>query len=324
MKGISVVICCYNSRFRLEPTLTHLANQDINGLSAELIIVDNNSNDGTANYASSQWVRLGQPYSLTIVNEPKQGLSNARHSGALAANFEYMVFCDDDNWLAPDYLMLACSIMNRDSKIGALGGFASATADVDFPDWFETFKGGYAISDESIESGFLPDGIYLTGAGMVLRRKVILSTYQDLPSLLKDRDGSELSSGGDTEICLRLKLMGFELYFEKKLKFKHFIPSDRLSESYRNSLFAGFKQHSNVIEFYQKLYWVQCANFSTKIVKSLIVVLKLPFTLFGLFKRWSLKRDLLMLYLITGIKFLNIPKEYVRLREFYIGRIMFF
>lgn len=55
-RGVSVVICCYNSTSRLEATLSHLARQRITQqLDWEVIIVDNGSDDATAELAYRLW-----------------------------------------------------------------------------------------------------------------------------------------------------------------------------------------------------------------------------------------------------------------------------
>ncbi len=315
-KGISIIVCCYNSEARIAQTLIYLAKQNIKGLFVEIILVDNNSKDETVQIAEKKWLELGAPFPLRVLSEPKQGLSNARFSGALASNYEILVFCDDDNWLSENYLQIGDFVMNKDVKIGALGGFGEAEAEIVLPDWFEEYKGGYAIGDSKTPTGKLNENNYLTGAGMILRRSLFLKAFDNLPSLLLDRVGNQLSSGGDTEICLRFKLMGFELFYTKELVFKHFIPSERLSESYRNSLFEGFKQHKEVVEFYHKLYWVKYANLFAKIKTVLIILIKFPFTIFGFVKRWDLKRDLLMLYIITGVKLLKLPNGWTKLKDF--------
>ncbi|MBK6904811.1 MAG: glycosyltransferase [Saprospirales bacterium] len=60
--GVSVVVCCYNSSARLPATLEHLAHQSLPaGLPVEVIVVDNNSKDRTAETALGEWERLGNP-----------------------------------------------------------------------------------------------------------------------------------------------------------------------------------------------------------------------------------------------------------------------
>lgn len=312
-QGISIVVCCYNSRFRLEPTLTHLARLKREEILVEVILVDNQSTDDTAQFGQKVWAELGQPFPMILVTEQKQGLSFARQAGVSNSSFDLIVFCDDDNWLDANYLMEAKTIMDSKVNVAALGGYGIAAAEMELPDWFETYKGGYAISDDSVKSGILPEETYLTGAGLVFRKALYLKSFENLPSLLTDRAGSQLSSGGDTEICLRFRLMGYDLWFDKRLKFQHFVPKERLTEAYRDRLFDGFKTHAATIEYYQKLLWAKNTNGLIKIKTVLLIVFKLPFTSLRLIKRWNLERDLTTLYVLVGINFIKLPVPWIQL-----------
>jgi glycosyltransferase involved in cell wall biosynthesis len=109
--GISVIICCHNSSLRLPETLAHLARQVVpSGLSVEAVVVDNASEDGTGETAYGEWSRLHAPFELSIVKEPKAGLSHARRSGLRRARHSVVIFCDDDNWLGPDYVQNAADL----------------------------------------------------------------------------------------------------------------------------------------------------------------------------------------------------------------------
>jgi hypothetical protein len=61
-------------------------------------------------------------------------------------------------------------------------------------------------------------------------------------SLLTDRKGDSLSSGGDGEYCFFARLLGFEIHYTDELKFHHFIPKERIKWEYnmRISYAIGF------------------------------------------------------------------------------------
>jgi glycosyltransferase involved in cell wall biosynthesis len=104
-RGFSIILCCYNSAALLPETLKSLAALEISpGLPVELLVIDNASADRTAAVAMDSWVRYGEPFPLTIFREPRAGLSFARKAGIRLAGYEYLLFCDDDNRLDPDYL----------------------------------------------------------------------------------------------------------------------------------------------------------------------------------------------------------------------------
>src|SRR5579863_8037322 len=122
--GISVIICCFNSSTRITPTLLHLYNQkDIPLSSWEIIIVNNCSTDNTAEKAAQLWESFSSNKPrFSIVNESTPGLSAARQKGIAESYFDYVLFCDDDNWLDENYLRVALNIMQNNPLIGALGG----------------------------------------------------------------------------------------------------------------------------------------------------------------------------------------------------------
>ena len=63
MKGISIIICCYNSAKRLHETLKHLALQQVSDtIHWEVILVNNNSTDATTQIALEIWNGLGQKF----------------------------------------------------------------------------------------------------------------------------------------------------------------------------------------------------------------------------------------------------------------------
>ncbi|MBA2330845.1 MAG: glycosyltransferase family 2 protein, partial [Flavisolibacter sp.] len=107
MNGISIVICCYNSAELLPKTLHHIAQQKIaSTIPWELIIVNNNSSDDTKKIAE-QFINKNPFIKAHIVDEFSPGLSIARHKGFETSSYEYMLLCDDDNWLENDYVETA-------------------------------------------------------------------------------------------------------------------------------------------------------------------------------------------------------------------------
>ncbi len=75
MRGVSVIICCYNSSSRLIPTLNHLAKQEITRhIRWEIVVVNNSSTDNTAEVAIETWKQHNVAVPLYIVDEPVSGL----------------------------------------------------------------------------------------------------------------------------------------------------------------------------------------------------------------------------------------------------------
>lgn len=251
-KGVSVVVCCYNSASKLPKTIEHLAKQVTNNIPYEVIIVDNNCTDTTVVVALREWNKFTSNANFNIVQEKTPGLSAARHKGVEEANYEYIIFCDDDNWLEENYVAIAYEILAANPNVGIAGGQSEAITDkIDgLPDWFEKYKGGYAVGNQANETGDITYRKYLWGAGMVFRKTVYKLAFNDKPSMLTDRLGNELSAGGDSEICVRFILLGYRLFYDDRLKFVHFINESRLTDDYRKKLYDGFHIGSNIIGAY--------------------------------------------------------------------------
>ena len=95
-------------------------------------------------------------------------------------------------------------------------------------------------------------------AGLCLRKEVARMVFAPgHPMLLTDRSGATLSSGGDDEICYRVLLAGYQLYYVPALVLQHFMEPHRLTPNYCQALQAGFKYQSEVISAYYRCRQVQ-------------------------------------------------------------------
>ncbi|CAN5266582.1 hypothetical protein BH23BAC1_BH23BAC1_47960 [soil metagenome] len=231
-KGISVIICCYNSAGRIKTTLKRLSLQESEGFPIEIILVDNASGDDTSAVAENYWASLDKisPIKLKIIQEPKPGLSHARKAGMQTSNYEYVLYCDDDNHLYSNYCKLAFHHLESMPDVGVLGGQGIGKYQVQPPDWFIENEGYFAIGKQASESGDLTHTKgYVWGAGMVIRRRAWdMLAESNFESFLSDRKGKSLTSGGDVEFCKAIRLHGFKIYYDENLKYDHEIPAHRM------------------------------------------------------------------------------------------------
>ena len=247
---ISVVICCFNSEKRLPETLAYLGKQSHEGeFSWELLIIDNASTDNTAEVAQQYW--QSDSVQLKIIKEPVSGLSNARRRGISESSGKIICFLDDDNWVRPDYLSNVFRIFSENEDISGCGGPLEAVFEAEPPFWFEECKEYFSIWDPQIPAGIVNRPLY--GAGLCLRRSVLLALYDSgFQSLLSDRKGKELSSGGDFELCYVLMKRGEKLFFDPSLRIRHFMPSSRLTWDTLRQLHLGFGRQSVIMDLYEQ------------------------------------------------------------------------
>ncbi len=240
-EGLSVVVCCYNSAGRLPQTLEHLLQQKTNDFNLEIIVVDNASTDSTSVMAEQIFGQQLAKDNYKVVTETEPGLSNARRRGHLTAQYEYILFCDDDNWLAPDYLQLVYDIMNANPAIGILGGKGEAVFEKVKPSWFDTYQLNFAVGPQAPNTSGTSEIETAYGAGFTIRKTILdkLDALQ-FESLLSDRKGNQLMSGGDTELCIVTKYLGYKVCYNPGLTFKHLMPPGRMNWDYLKKLYFGF------------------------------------------------------------------------------------
>ena len=252
--GLSVIVCCYNSEHRLPETLAHLLHQKKCDFNWEIIVVDNASNDATFEVALQILSLQLKEENYKVVQESESGLSNARRKGYATSQYDYLIFCDDDNWLAENYFELAYDIMNQNNSIGILGGKGDAVFEKKKPDWFDTYQINFAVGEQA------SDGVPLStietsyGAGFIVRRKIfdLLDSIQ-FESLLSDRKGNQLMSGGDTELCLLANYLGYSVNYSAQLNFKHLMTEGRMKWDYLKKLHYGFGRSRVYTQAYKSL-----------------------------------------------------------------------
>lgn len=243
--GVTVIVCCYNSSNRLPETIKHIAGQIVpDSIGWELIVIDNASTDDTAKVASSEWAKYDiRNVKFTITEELQSGLRYAREKGLRSASYEYVIFCDDDNWLCPEYVSVAFRVMDNDDEIGVLGG--CGIFEPEQPMWpeIEKHKASYVNGEQT----WAETQHWVYGAGCVYRKSVLLDFYdQGWQQITVGREGSKLSAGEDVEICFMYFLNGYKIKADNRLKFRHFVPINRQNVDYLVNM-AYWISYTNVI-----------------------------------------------------------------------------
>jgi glycosyltransferase involved in cell wall biosynthesis len=105
--SISVVIPTHNRRHLLPRTLASVLGQV--GVDMEVIVVDEASCDGTEAYLHG----LGDDRVRVVRHELARGTARARNAGIELAGADYVAFCDDDDFWAPDKLAMQLDALHR-------------------------------------------------------------------------------------------------------------------------------------------------------------------------------------------------------------------
>ena len=229
--GVSVIICTYNGATRIPETLRHLGLQQVpRNIQWEIILIDNASTDDTSIVAKEEWSKYNiHNVDFKVLQEELPGKSYAFAKGIKAAEYEYILTCDDDNWLYPNYIFTAFNIMQSDPSIGVLGG--CGIFEPEQPMWPEIQK--FKISYVNGPQIWAATDHWVYGAGSVYKKNVLVSFYeQGWVNITAGRTGTKQISGEDVEICFMFFLSGYKIMANNQLLFKHYVPVNRQNLNY--------------------------------------------------------------------------------------------
>lgn len=192
---VSIVIPVYNEASQLGACLQAIAQQTVRPL--EVIVVDNNSTDGTAGVAEAFDF-------VTLIHESKQGVVHARSSGFDAARGDIIARIDADSLLPTDWVESVRTVFHERS-VDAVSGVALY--------YGVALAGLFNAVDLFFRrrlSWQLKDRVYLWGANMAIRR----TAWQRAKTMLCERGGMH----EDYDLAIHLQEAGGIVGFDERLK----------------------------------------------------------------------------------------------------------
>jgi glycosyltransferase involved in cell wall biosynthesis len=236
----TIAIPTYNGAKRLPAVFQALERQqDISDITWEVLVVDNNSQDETAQVVQ-QWQGKSLNFPVRYCFEPQQGLAFARKKAINEAKGEWVAFVDDDNWPQQDWLNAAARFRNHSPQLGAFNGKITGAYEVDPPDGFEKIKAFLVIRNHGNQpKKFVPENLDLPpGAGLFVKRSAWIAAANPHPKLI-GRVGASMFAGEDGEQLLYLYKSGWEIWYNPNLCISHQIPASRFDRSYLLTLAKG-------------------------------------------------------------------------------------
>lgn len=98
---VSIIIPIYNCKKYISKMVESVLSQTEGDF--ELLLVDNNSNDGTAQLLK---MFADKDARIQVLKQPKQGVSAARNKALEVCKGKYILFLDGDDWIDADYLKM--------------------------------------------------------------------------------------------------------------------------------------------------------------------------------------------------------------------------
>lgn len=229
---ITAIVCTYNRCESLAKTLNSMATSVLpQSIEWEVLVVDNNSNDGTRACAEEFCRR--DPAHFRYLFEPRPGKSYALNSGIREAYGDVLAFTDDDvivdaNWLASLTQSLS------DGKWSGVGGRTFAEKSFVPPRWIPR-NGLYALAPFAVfdrgDSGCeLKEAPF--GNNMAFR-KAMFEKHSGFRTDLGPRFGSNgPQKSEDSEFGTRLLEAGEHFYYEPRAVVYHAVPESRVRREY--------------------------------------------------------------------------------------------
>lgn len=225
----SIVIATYKRAAVLRDTLQSLARLNP-GRAWEVIVVDNNSPDGTRQVVESAATTFPAP--LRYAFEREQGRSAALNAGFGLASGAIVVTTDDDVRVEPDWLT---RIEGAFERLGCdyLGGRVLPLWQAPPPRWLPTTNGQLWAVIALLDYGPTPIAFGTRvplGVNMAIRREA-LDRIGGFDARIGRKAGTLLGQEV-REWCLRAHAAGLRGFYAPEVVVEHLIPRDRLAKAY--------------------------------------------------------------------------------------------
>ncbi|MEL7035895.1 MAG: hormogonium polysaccharide biosynthesis glycosyltransferase HpsE [Cyanobacteria bacterium J06592_8] len=259
MVDFTIAIPTYNGAERLPQVLDKLRSQtDVENISWEVVVIDNNSSDHTAEIVKEYQQDWLSNVPLRYYFESQQGLAFARQRAIQEANAEWVGFLDDDNYPEPQWLSAAYKFSQTHTQVGAFGSRVVGDFEVSPPENFQRIAPFLAL----IERGNKPSlyeprkRMLPPGAGLVVRRQAWLD---NVPSklTLAGRVGGKMLASEDLEALRQIQRGGWQMWYNPEMVIHHYIPQQRLEKDYLMKLCFGIGLSSHVIRMLEYPQWQQ-------------------------------------------------------------------
>lgn len=234
---ISVIVCTYNRDIYLPKTLAHLANQSADKSLYEVLIIDNNSKDDTAQIAKD-FIENDSATNASYFIELNQGHTYARNRGIKEAKGQIFTFIDDDAFVDVDYIKNIHHYFNFNKEVKAIGGKIIPVYETERPKWMSKF---FLPLVSALDMGNHPKRFsgskFPIGANMSFKKEVF--EKYGLFDVNLGRRGTGLEGGDEKEVFLRLKKNNEEIHYVPNVVVNHIIPAKRTTMEYVKGLAMG-------------------------------------------------------------------------------------
>ncbi|MDR1810200.1 MAG: glycosyltransferase family 2 protein [Prevotella sp.] len=226
----SFITCTYNRAKYLGQTLRALCEQDFPAGNYEIVVVNNNSTDNTAEVYAEYSAKYSDRQ-LRYYKEEQQGFSFALNRGIKEAKGEFLVFADDDESVNTDHLKRLDAHLKQFPQ-AELGASPVIPVYETTPKWMSHFTqrliGGYFNQGNDVKKlGFKN----YPGTGHTIIKRELYQKFGYYNTEL-GRKGNSLIGAEDKDMFQRLHKNHVVCYYFPDIPIYHHIPQAKLTDDY--------------------------------------------------------------------------------------------
>ena len=222
---LSIIICTYNRNDILKICLETIVKYFPTNFTAEMIVVNNNSTDSTAQTLTD----FVKKYSwCKVVNEPKQGLSQARNTGFQSASHSWILYLDDDAKIDQNLF----NRVHENIKLQTyqcIGGMYLPWYMNEKPKWFRDKWASNQLAYDKLHllqvNEFASGGVFLVHKNLLEKHKGFHTTYGML--------GKQLGYGEETDLQRRIRKAGKKVAYDPEMIIYHLVPPHKMTVSWQ-------------------------------------------------------------------------------------------
>ena len=246
---VSIIIVSYNVKYFLEQCL-YSVEAACKNLNAEIIVVDNASSDGSADYISSDFPRV-----TFVKNEINHGFSRANNKGMSLASGDHVLFLNPDTIISENSITACLNFLSAHRDAGAVGvrlidgsGYFLPESKRSFPSPMASFYKLAGISSlfprssffnryavGNLHEGEVAEVDVLPGAFFMACRQMLIG--------LNGFDENFFMYGEDIDLSYRIKKSGYKNYYLGTTVAIHFKGESTQKDdpAYRKNFYTAMK-----------------------------------------------------------------------------------
>ena len=230
---VSVVISTYNRAPQLAECLKALSLQILPRATWELIVVDNNCTDDTAEVVERS--RAWAPMRIRYVVEQRQGVAFGRNAGIAHAEGRILAFTDDDVMPPDDWIGTIVRLF-EEHRPDILGGRVMPSWAAPVPSWISQWLEERQYRHTHLGILAHPEAAHLTPetdyppiwtANAAMSRQLFVELGGFDTRL--GRVGRKRYGGEDTDLVRRAVARGLRVIYDPRLTVWHRIPAERMT-----------------------------------------------------------------------------------------------